>query len=487
MHPGGASSLLFENRKRADGVHEHTNYISANGRVIGYYKSFSDDTAPYYRFFYADQQGSPLVMQDDQGTNLERLAYEPYGKRRNPNGSDDPNNAIDPVTTDRGYTGHQHLDEVGLIHMNGRIYDPVLARFISPDPLVQDPSHLLSYNRYGYAFNNPLGYSDPSGYWSIGGLHVSGATTQMIASIALTAYLGYGDLTWLTNMAEGTVGLTGNAVANAVAGGFAGGVVGTGTLEGGVHGAVSATLFTLAGNFGPADVISPERIGAHAMAGCISAEMSGDQCGSGALAAGVAKAATFAIDGLDPIGKGIAVSVIGGTASTIGGGKFANGAQTAAYGYLFNELSFDPEMRRAIASVRSRSSDAETYFAGLDRSPRPYHFMIDESLGPATPGVTIPLEGGGALVLVNPAALRNVELPSLGGGYFRGITIDRVIAHELGHAVLTDRNIFDENSHARFSVSVERAVMRQLAPNAPVRLNEGGRYIGPRLCGGYQC
>jgi hypothetical protein len=48
--------------------------------------------------------------------------------------------------------------------MNGRIYDLEIARFLSPDPIIQDPYNLLNYNRYSYCLNNPLKYSDPSGF-----------------------------------------------------------------------------------------------------------------------------------------------------------------------------------------------------------------------------------------------------------------------------------------------------------------------------------
>jgi len=67
--------------------------------------------------------------------------------------------------TPRGYTGHEHLDDFGLIHMNGRIYDPILARFLQADPFMEDTGTL---NRYTYVHNNPLAFTDPSGYFSIG-------------------------------------------------------------------------------------------------------------------------------------------------------------------------------------------------------------------------------------------------------------------------------------------------------------------------------
>jgi len=59
------------------------------------------------------------------------------------------------------------LDDFGLVHMNGRIYDPLLGRFLSADPIVQAPANLQSYNRYSYVFNNLLSFLDPSGYEGI--------------------------------------------------------------------------------------------------------------------------------------------------------------------------------------------------------------------------------------------------------------------------------------------------------------------------------
>ncbi|WP_262512404.1 RHS repeat protein [Dyadobacter luteus] len=68
-----------------------------------------------------------------------------------------------PVWLYRGYTGHEMLDQFGLINMNGRMYDPVLGRMLSPANYVQEPGMTQSYNRYSYVWNNPLRYTDPSG------------------------------------------------------------------------------------------------------------------------------------------------------------------------------------------------------------------------------------------------------------------------------------------------------------------------------------
>ncbi len=64
-----------------------------------------------------------------------------------------------------GYTGHQMLDDVGLIHRKGRLYDPFLGRFCAADPFVQSPNNIQNYNRYTYVLNNPLSLVDPSGHF----------------------------------------------------------------------------------------------------------------------------------------------------------------------------------------------------------------------------------------------------------------------------------------------------------------------------------
>jgi len=67
-----------------------------------------------------------------------------------------------PLTT-RGFTGHEHYPQFKIINMNGRLYDPIICRFFSPDNFVQSPEATQGYNRYSYCLNNPLMYVDPSG------------------------------------------------------------------------------------------------------------------------------------------------------------------------------------------------------------------------------------------------------------------------------------------------------------------------------------
>jgi len=121
------------------------------------------------------RQGSIAALVKQNGTVSERFSYDAWGRRRNPANWADYNVPA-PRLIARGYTGHEHLDGFGLINMNGRMYDPVIGRVLSPDNYVQDPTNTQSYNRYSYCLNNPLRYTDPSGwfaaaadqYWNMG-------------------------------------------------------------------------------------------------------------------------------------------------------------------------------------------------------------------------------------------------------------------------------------------------------------------------------
>ncbi|WP_444923822.1 RHS repeat-associated core domain-containing protein [Microbulbifer sp. DLAB2-AF] len=128
-------------------------------------------TSGEYQYLHRDHLGSIEKITDEAGLEILNLAFNPDGSRRQGDWSGDLNQqqlqellAVQGLTTKRGYTGHEHLDRTGLIHMNGRIYDPTLGRFLSPDPIVQAPTYSQNWNRYSYVFNNPLSFTDPSGY-----------------------------------------------------------------------------------------------------------------------------------------------------------------------------------------------------------------------------------------------------------------------------------------------------------------------------------
>ena len=114
---------------------------------------------------HRDNLGSIDAITDRVGNVVERMSFDPFGARRDYTWrSDDRPFSLIPVLTNRGFTGHETLDSVGLIHMNGRVYDTALGRFLSADPFIQAPLNTQSFNRYSYVMNSPLVYTDPSGY-----------------------------------------------------------------------------------------------------------------------------------------------------------------------------------------------------------------------------------------------------------------------------------------------------------------------------------
>jgi RHS repeat-associated protein len=120
---------------------------------------------------------------NETGGIVQRLAYDAWGKRRNVSGTDAANITAQDT---RGYTAHEHDDEVALINMNAREYDPIIARFISPDSIIPGALSSQAYNRYTYTNNNPLSYTDPSGHWSLR------KAAQNVARAAVMAVTGPG-------------------------------------------------------------------------------------------------------------------------------------------------------------------------------------------------------------------------------------------------------------------------------------------------------
>ncbi|WP_244245639.1 RHS repeat domain-containing protein [Pseudomonas aeruginosa] len=114
-------------------------------------------------YLLRDALGSVEILLDANGAVSERQSFAAFGEHR---GADWKDNGNQPTATStrRGFTGHEHLEESGLVHMNGRVYDPVIGRFLSADIVYQDTANAQAYNRYSYGWNNPFASVDPTGY-----------------------------------------------------------------------------------------------------------------------------------------------------------------------------------------------------------------------------------------------------------------------------------------------------------------------------------
>jgi RHS repeat-associated protein len=157
---------LYERRQRPDGSARHTMRIRAGARPVAELTLEVDPggaISSAKRYLHLDRLGSPYLVTDEAGAVAERRSYAPFGAARDPDWASDEA-PPGPVQTEVGFTGHDDDEGLGLVNMRGRVYDPRLARFLTPDPVVQAPLVSASWHRYSYVWNNPLVFTDPTGF-----------------------------------------------------------------------------------------------------------------------------------------------------------------------------------------------------------------------------------------------------------------------------------------------------------------------------------
>jgi RHS repeat-associated protein len=263
-------------------------------------------------FLHRDHQGSVDSLSRFVGSGPQQIAprFDVFGKRRNADWTADATGAryADPQFTRRGYTGHEHLDNVRLIHMNGRLQDPLLGVMLTPDPLLGILGNSQSLGRYAYVTNNPASLSDPGGF-----------LFGKVGKFFKRAIRGFGSL------AQRTVRKYGREIAAAVAAYYTAGAVSEAYMAAtpGASLAAGDTLGAMAGG---------------AVAGGVS---TGDLRG---IAVGTAGGALFggmdaAWGGSWDAGRVLASGVAGGALAEAGGGEFrqgflfAGGAAGLSWGY----------------------------------------------------------------------------------------------------------------------------------------------------------
>ena len=331
-----------------DGSEEWKRYL---GNVIIEHKRNSAGAEVHKKAFYTlkDHLGSLNVLLEKRASAFvlkDTLEFDPWGQRRAVNWSLMAQSAIAgkyfhnasisnalgstayQSVTSRGFTGHEMLDEVGIIHMNGRIYDPKLGWFLQADSAIDGVSNTQGYNRYSYVHNNPLNAIDPSGHFSL--RKWVGLIVGVIGGFFCPVCLSFGWQAFTLGAFAGAAGAIANG-GNILAGALLGGV--SGLALAGVNGA----------NFGVglgADVAKFASFGA---VGGVTAVLAGGKFGHGFIAAGAGGTVAGKVGGVGGVGKlGAAIrtvvrAVLGGTISKLTGGKFANGAGAAAFASIVNE------------------------------------------------------------------------------------------------------------------------------------------------------
>jgi len=267
------------------------------------------------------------------------------------------------IDTTRAFTGHEQIAEFsGLIHMNARLYDSDIGRFLSADTLIQYPEHSQGYNRYSYIENNPLMAPDPTGHGffsflgSIFKFIVSNIRT--IASIVVAAVVVATLGSWAT-AAFGAFGAFGGAVVTGAIAGFASGLVATGSITGALKGAFWGAIGAAAA-FGVAELtanafnisslkahaatlwkagmqkIAVYKSMLHGLTRGIISKLQGGRFLSGFMS-GVSSMFDVGAQGHGGfVGRTAIMAIVGGTFSMLGGGKFASGALAGAFVHMFN-------------------------------------------------------------------------------------------------------------------------------------------------------
>lgn len=281
-----------------------TKYIFAGSNRI------ASKTASTTYYYHTDHLGSSSIITDSSGAKTEETYYYPYGGTRQHTGS---------TNLKHKYTGQEEDPETGLYYYGARYYDPALARFISADTIVPYFSDPQSFNRYSYAGNNPIIYTDPTG-------HVIGIDDAIIIGIAIGAAAGavsagiqsgwdfdamfqgaviggaIGGVTGGVSMGVGQ--LAGSQVIGGIVGGAVGGAIGAMASEdgkigkamliGGIVGGIGAGIGASVKSVDPS-VAASIQISSAAILGGIISELNGGSFSQGAIIAAASAAASIAL------------------------------------------------------------------------------------------------------------------------------------------------------------------------------------------------
>ena len=277
---------------KENGVTREFYYLEGNVIVV----KQNGDFTPYLAF--TDNLGSILSLMDENGDAVFEAEYDAWGK---------PTVSLNEIGFHRGYTGHEMLPEFDLINMNGRLYDPMIGRFLSPDNYVQAPDDSQNFNRYSYCLNNPLKYTDSSGelfgiddaVWAFAFFNMASSMMHTAANGGSTGDIWKaGGISLLTSLGSYGIGSACSALANAH-----------------VMSSTGVELF---------------RAGAHGLNNGIASALSGGNFGrgfiSGATASGMGSFASSV-----HMNSGLmlaSTSVMGGISSWTTGGSFFDGAMT---------------------------------------------------------------------------------------------------------------------------------------------------------------
>ena len=343
---------------RSNGRVLRQDYIYADGRLVAIHQT--DDRGERMRYVHLDHLGSVWAMTDDDGALVAEYNYDPWGRRRSPETWDYYDSYEQQgAAMDRGFGGHEQLDILDMVNMGGRMYDPYMGRFLTPDPYVQAPDNTQSLNRYAYCLNNPLSLADPTGYLSMGSFFSAavgiavGVETFGIGSGVLGAVLS-GACAGASSAFASTL-MNGANFWTATKSAFVGGCWGA------LGGAVNYGIGEIGGGW-------MARVALHSVADGSMEALQGGHWEHGLMTGLVSAGGGELLSGYGSQRSDAQMlagtAILGGVVSEIGGGKFANGAMTAAFQMMYNHFSHQgptfKQLRKIDAIYRKSLEDYPT-------------------------------------------------------------------------------------------------------------------------------
>ena len=325
-------------------------------------------------YIYKDHLGSWTTITDSNANIEQDVSYDAWGNIRCANDWNEPYQGT-PMFS-RGFTGHEHLCDIGLINMNGRMYDPIMSSFLSVDSYVQCPDNSQNFNRYSYCLNNPLGYTDPSG-------EAFGVDDALIVAVAVSV----------------TVNVTMNGINNQIYNIPFFRNAGKVALVGAMEGVFSYGIGEVAmGLDGIGKVLF--QMGAHgALNGCSSLAKGGEfwpAFASGAAASLIGGATAYLTRGAPRFWRSTATiaagGLSGGTASVISGGRFWDGVCNGLISAGLNH-AMHLSMRTSKGFIIACCTKQPRHILGPDA-------LVGSITMDGSSGIAMSAEGGGIAVLV---------------------------------------------------------------------------------------
>lgn len=342
-----------------------------------------------------DRFNSLTDITDSDAHSIAHFYYSPFGERVISDAQ--KNNAL----SRKGFANHETIDLFNLIHMSGRIYDPHIGRFLSADPTVQNPEDLQSLNRYSYCINNPLRYIDPDGYNFFDDvirgfghiIHDIGVGVGKVFQshnieklLLISCSILSGNAAWyiMPLASSSLTAISGGDFSNIMkSAAIAFAEVEIWSIDYNI-----AKSINHAGNWS-GFISKSEDILIHGSLGGGLSTMSGGNFQDGFISGAVTEAASGWINQIEKdsmyekaiMKRGIAAGIVGGTASTLSGGNFINGAETAAFCRMFSEetalfLNLHSMQFQTQKDLEEAMGPSAVAFADIALDAMPHHLMI---------------------------------------------------------------------------------------------------------------